>query len=72
MSPFLKDLAERVVRTFVAAATAALVLPATDLYSMAAWKSAAVAAAIAGVTAVLGVITKSVGPSTDTASVLEK
>ena len=55
-STYLRDLFERIVRTFVAAAVPAFVLPATQLYSMSAWKSAAIVAATTGLTAVIGII----------------
>ena len=73
---FTADLFERVVRTalvtFITAFSAAFAAPATSSWS--GWKNAAVAALLAGGTAVgsavLGLITKQFGPSTDMASVL--
>lgn len=70
MSPFIKDLAERVVRTFVAAAVGVIALNLASVTSLDAAKTVGAAAVTAGVTAVLGLITKSIG-SPDTASVID-
>jgi hypothetical protein len=73
---FTADLFERVVRTavvsFIVAFGGAFVAPPTGDWS--AWKAAGVAAILAGAnaagSAVLALITKKAGPSSDTASVL--
>ena len=69
---FLKDLLERVVRTFIVAAATVFLTgaPVLDLHKMSSVRELAVAALAAGGTAVLGLITKQVG-SPDTASVID-
>jgi len=69
---FYQDLLERVIRTFAVAALisfAAAVTGIVDFGSGAEWKAAAAAAAMAGGTAVLALLTKNIGPNTDTPSV---
>lgn len=68
---FSKDLLERIIRTAIAAAAGAFILPAADVYNLAAWKSALVVAATVGVTTLLGLLTKAVGPNKDSASVIK-
>jgi len=65
----LKDIAERIVRTFVAVFGTAVVAGWTSVSDVATAKALAWSGVIAGVTAVLGVITARIG-NPDTASVL--
>lgn len=66
---FLKDAAERAVKTALQAAFAAFVVPVTDLYSLAAWKGALITAVAAGVSVLTSILSKGVADE-DTASVV--
>lgn len=70
VSPFIKDWAERIVRTFLATALTIITANLASITSLDAAKTVGAAAATAGVTAVIGLITKLIG-SPDTASVLD-
>lgn len=71
MNQFVKDLVERAVKTFIQVFAATLVIPAvSDIYSVDAWKAAVVSAAAAGLSAVMSLLSKRVGPSKDDASVV--
>lgn len=69
MSVFIKDLLERAVKTFVQVFAATLIIPVADVYNLAAWKGAVVAAGAAALSAVSSLISKSVGDK-DTASLV--
>jgi hypothetical protein len=72
MTPFIKDWLERIWKTALAAFVMAFVVPLTDLYSLAAWKGAAITAGMAAVTAIVNLVTKAIGPSKETGSVLDQ
>lgn len=55
---FLKDLVERAAKTAAQAAVAALALPAADVYSLSAWKGAAITAVAAGLSVLFSVLSK--------------
>ena len=61
MSPYFRDLLERVVSTFAAGALAVLVTNVADLTNIGLWKGAAVAGAAAVVSLLKGVLAKSTG-----------
>lgn len=61
MTPYFRDLAERVVSTFVAGALAVLGTNLADLTEVSLWKGAALAGAAAVVSLVKGVLAKSTG-----------
>lgn len=67
---FTKDLLERVARTFVQAFAATWLAGAVNLADVNAVKAAGIAGLSAGVAAVMGLLTKPLGPNDDTASVL--
>jgi hypothetical protein len=71
MTKFQKDLAERVVRTFVAAALAVAAAGIAGVHDLDGLRGIVLAAGAAGVSAVLGLVTKSIGDPT-TASVLDQ
>ena len=66
---FLRDAAERAVKTAVQAAFAAFVVPVTDLYSLAAWKGALITAIAAGVSVLTSILSRGSGDE-DTASLV--
>lgn len=67
---FLKDLAERVIRTFLAAFLTAAAASAATVTDWSTARAAGAAAAVAGVTAVIALVGRFVG-SPDTASFIE-
>jgi hypothetical protein len=66
---FVLDLVERAAATFLGAALTFLVADGTDLLSITVWQSAAGAGATAASVMVLGLLTKTFGSDTDSASV---
>lgn len=69
MSKFQADLLERVTRTFIAAALAVVATGLAGVHDLDGLRGVALAAGAAGVSAVLGLVTRSIGNPT-TASVL--
>lgn len=69
MSPFLKDLAERVVRSFIGGLMAVVTANLASVTDLDTAKAVGVSALYAGAAAVLALITRTVG-SNDTASML--
>lgn len=61
MSPYVRDLLERVLSTFLAGALAVLGTNVTDLTDISLWKGAALAGAAAVVSLLKGVLAKSKG-----------
>lgn len=61
MSKFQKDLAERVLRTFVQAALAVVVTDLAGVTSVDGAKTLGVAAIAAGLSAVIGLVSKNLG-----------
>ena len=61
MSKFQKDLAERVLRTFVQAALAVVVTDLAGVTSVDGAKTLGVAAIAAGLSAVVGLVSKNIG-----------
>ena len=61
MSKFQKDLAERVLRTFVQAALAVVVTDLAGITSVDGAKTLGVAAIAAGLSAVIGLVSKNLG-----------
>lgn len=66
---FFKKLIERSVKTFVQAFAAALIVPA-DLFNENAWRAAAFAAVAAGLSAIISLISRNVGPDKNSPSVV--
>lgn len=71
MTKFQADLLERAVRTFVQAALATVATDLAGVTDLAAARALLVASLAAGVSAVLGLLTRNVG-NRDTASVLDR
>lgn len=69
---FWKDLTERVVRTFVSAAALTFGAGLTGVSDLSSAKALAWSGAMAGVTAVLALITGPLGKSKETASIIER
>ena len=63
MSPYFRDLLERVLSTFGAGALAVLGTNAADLTDVGLWKGAALAGAAAVITLLKGVLARGVGDS---------
>lgn len=63
MSPYFRDLLERVLSTFAAGALAILGTNVADLTDVSLWKGAALAGAAAVVSLLKGVLAKTVGDS---------
>jgi Putative lactococcus lactis phage r1t holin len=70
MSPFVKDAAERVVRSFCGGLLAVLTANLLSITSLDAAKAVGISALYGGVAAVLALATKQLGPRDDTASML--
>ena len=70
MSKFQKDLAERVLRTFVQAALAVVVTDLAGVTSVDGVKTLGVAAIAAGLSAVIGLVSKNLGDP-DSASAIQ-
>jgi len=69
-SVFFRDLAERVVRTFVQAFIATVAAGATGVVDVGSLRALAVASFAAALAAVMALATKNVGHDNDTASVV--
>jgi hypothetical protein len=69
VNQFTKDLVERAIRTFLQAALAVLATDLANITSVDAAKTLGVAAVAAGMSAVMSLIARDVGPS-DSASVI--
>ncbi len=69
MSPFLRDLLERTVRTFLQALLAVVVASGTNVYDVSMWQAAATAGLAAVFALLLGVVGGKVGDP-NTASLL--
>jgi hypothetical protein len=69
MSPFYADLAERAVRTFVQAALGVIAADLTGITSLDTAKGLVIAAVAAGISAVMSLVARGIGP-VDSASVV--
>ena len=70
MTKFQKDLAERVLRTFVQAALAVVVTDLAGVTSVDGARTLLVAAVAAGVSACVGLLSKNLGGDPDSASAI--